>query len=685
MEQQGDPVRVGVDIGGTFTDLVSIQDGQIDVVKTPSTPNAPEDGVIDSLDQLSADAAVDLSTVGFFGHGATLTTNAVLEGDWAKAALLTTEGCRDILEIRRQARPDLYDLQAEKPTPFIERDTRFGITERIDERGEVITPLNESQVRDVARRIEGSDIESIAVCLLFSFENGSNEERVREILNEECGEDVPISLSSDVLPEIREYERSQTTALNAVLQPVLDDYLDRLTDAIDDREISAPLRIMQSNGGIITTENARETPVNTCLSGPAAGVQGATYVSDHCGIDDIITMDMGGTSCDVSLVEGGEPVISTEGTVGEYSVSVPMIDIHTIGSGGGSIAWIDAGGALRVGPQSAGANPGPVCYGRGGTEPTVTDAHLLLGRIDPTRFSIDFNTAVEKVHDSMEREIADPLGITVDEAAQGILDVANASMERALRVVSVERGYDPREFGLIAYGGAGPLHACKLASELDIPTVLVPNSAGVLSAFGLVVSDVLYDYSTSRIRPWADIDVEYLNGKFEEFIAGGRDQLASAGLIEEDMMFERFVDLRYEGQSYSIRVALPDEPLVDETIERIADLFHERHEQRYGHSSWEESIELVTIRLRARGTVEQPNLATTVGAASLEDAIRGTRTVTFEEDTFDTRIYDRSELPADCEFDGPAIVENDDSTTVIYPQQSVQVDNQRNLTVEVEP
>jgi N-methylhydantoinase A len=677
--------RVGVDIGGTFTDFVTIADGRIRVTKTPSTPDAPERAVINGLQKLEGRDGLSPADVDFLGHGTTVATNAVLEGEWADTALVTTEGFRDVLEIGRQARPDIYDFQAEKPTPVVERDRRYEVPERLDERGTVLEPLDESAVRSLAADLRESSVESVAVSLLFPFEDDSHERRVRDVLEDE-GVDAAFSLSSGVLPEIREYERTLTTALNASLKPVMDRYIGNLGTRVADAGVEAPLKLMQSNGGIITADAARERPVNTLLSGPAAGVQGATYVASRCGVENLLTMDMGGTSCDVSLVEGGDPIVSTDVEVGDYPVSVPMIDIHTVGAGGGSIAWLDAGGALRVGPKSAGADPGPICYGRGGTRPTITDAHLLLGRIDPASFlSGELGTEVEDVERAVERDVADELGVSVREAAQGILDVANANMERALRVVSVERGYDPREFGLVAFGGAGPLHAPKLAAELDIPRVVVPRTAGVLSALGLLISDILYDHSTSRVRRLTDVDPADLRATLEEFVAEGREQLRAEGLDADEMQFEPSLDLRYVGQSFELSV--PVSPDVDgDTLDDVTDRFHEKHRQRYGHAYPEEPIELVTIRLRARGLVETPDLRPEADRGESVDAAHTeTRPVVYDGETCETPVYDRTLLPVGATFDGPAVVEGVESTTVVHPGQRVEVDDDANLVVEVTP
>ncbi len=677
-----DGTRVGVDVGGTFTDIVTVHDGRVDVTKTPSTPDAPETGVVNGLEKSADDAGFSFGDIAFLSHGTTVATNAVLEGTWADTTLVTTEGFRDVLEIARQNRPDIYDFDAEKPAPIVPRDRRFEVPERLDERGNVVRDLDEDAVRELAADIAASGADSVAVSLLFAFENDAHERRVAELFRE-AGVDASLSLSSEVLPEIREYERTLTTSLNASLKPVMDRYIGNLGERVRERGVGAELKIMQSNGGLITAEAARERPVNTLLSGPAAGVQGATFVAQRCGIDDVITMDMGGTSCDVSLVEGGDPLVSTDVTVGDYAVGVPMIDIHTVGSGGGSIAWVDKGGALRVGPRSAGADPGPISYGRGGTEPTTTDAHLLLGRLDPDRFlSGELDVAVGDVQAAFEEKLGDELDMTAEEAAQGVLDVANANMQRALRVVSVERGYDPRDFALVAFGGAGPLHACRLADDLDIPKVVVPQTAGVLSALGLLISDVLYDYSVSRVRAIEEVSPRAVRDVFADLHDSGEQRLDDEEVAPESRYYERTADLRYAGQSFEISVPVPDGDVDDAALETVVERFHERHEQRYGHADREEPVELVTLRLRARGGVDTPALEPPASEGSVEDAIREERTVTYGGEPRETRIYDRAELPADASFDGPAVVEGAESTVVVHPGQTADVDEHGNLTVD---
>jgi len=677
----GDP-RIGVDVGGTFTDVVTAAGGRLRVDKVPSTPAAPEEGVRDGIEAATDGASIDPADVDFLAHGTTVATNAVLEGGWAETALLTTAGFRDVLEIGRQDRPDLYDLDADKPEPIVPRDRRLGVTERVDERGDVTVGLLEESVREALEAVPES-VESIAVCLLFSFENPAHERRVREIVREQ--RDLPVSVSSEVLPEIREYERTLVTALDAALTPVMEEYLGALEGRLSGLGLSTGVRVMGSAGGSMAAGTARENPVRTLLSGPAAGVRGAAHVASLAGTEDAITMDMGGTSCDVSLARDGEPVVSTEVTVGEYPVSRPMVDVHTIGAGGGSVAWIDAGGALRVGPESAGADPGPICYGRGGTEPTVTDAHFLLGRLDPARFGAAFEADREAVRAGIEEAVADPLGMSVEDAAAGVLAVANANMERALRVVSVERGHDPRDLALVAFGGAGPLHALPLADALDVPRVLVPRAAGALSALGLLASDAVYDYSTSRVRPWDAVDPGAIEELLAEFTAEGANRLDAEGFPPDLRAFERALDVRYAGQAYDLTVEAPGE-IDAAALDRVAERFHERHETRYGHASPGEPLELVAVRLRASGRIDPPDLHVREhgGSPTLADARRETRGVRFGDERVETPVYERENLPVGTTFDGPVIVEGSESTVVVPPGSSGERDDHGTLVLEVD-
>ncbi len=676
-------VRIGVDVGGTFTDVVSVRDGQVDVIKSPSTPEEPDEGVVTGLRESRDTTGLSPRNVDFFAHGTTVATNAVLERDWADTALITNEGFRDVLEIGRQARPDIYDFDVQKPEPIVSRDARFEVPGRLDERGDVETPLDHEELDAVIERIANREVSSVGISQLFAYENDEHERAIASRIESEL--DVSVSTSSDVLPEIREYERTLATTLNAALKPVMDRYLGRLAETLTEEGYDTDLQIMQSNGGIIDADQARTRPVNTLLSGPAAGVQGAAHVAGLGGVDDVLTMDMGGTSCDVSLVTDGEPLITTDLEVGDYPITVPMVSVHTIGAGGGSIGWTDAGGALRVGPKSAGAVPGPVCYGRGGEQPTVTDAHLLLGRLDPESFlSDELEADVDRVEDVIRDTLAEPLGMSIAEAAQGILDVANANMERALRVVSVEQGHDPRDFGLVAFGGAGPLHAAKLAQGLNVPKVLVPRTAGVLSALGLLITDLVHDFSTSMVRSWDDIEPASLEAAFTEFEDEGREQLATTGYADGRVAFERAVDVRYVGQSFELTVPVEDETITPETLKKIAERFHEEHERRYGHASPYEPVELVTVRVRARGLVDTPELTASSTHGTAADAITDTRDVRYEYSVLKTRIYDRERLGPEATFEGPAIVEGAESTVVVHPDQEATVDEYGTIIIEVQ-
>ncbi|MFB6152076.1 MAG: hydantoinase/oxoprolinase family protein [Haloarculaceae archaeon] len=673
--------RIGVDIGGTFTDVVAVEDGRLRGAKTPSTPDRPDDAVVDGLGR-AREAGVDVDATTFLGHGTTVATNAVLEGDLARTALVTTEGFRDVLAIGRQDRPDLYDLDFERPAPLVPRDRRLTVPERVGPDGEVLEPLDEADTADLVDRLP--DVEAVAVATLFSFRNPAHERAIREALSE-ADADVAVSLSSAVLPEFREYERTATTALNAALKPRLDAYLGRLARRTGEAGVDADPVVMQSHGGLTSADAARETPVNTVLSGPAAGVRGAQYLAEAAGHEDVLTMDMGGTSTDVALVDGGEPSRSTDWEIAGYPLGVPTIDVHTIGAGGGSVARIDEGGALRVGPESAGADPGPAAYGRGGTRPTVTDAHVVLGRIHPDYpLGGDLSVDVAAAEAAVERAVADPLGRSVREAARGILDVARANMERALRVVSVERGYDPRSFALVAFGGAGPLHAPALAERLSVPTVLVPRLAGVLSALGLLTSDIEHTYVTAVVEPLADVSPADLADRFADLAAAGRETLADEGVDSDAMSFERSLDLRYEGQSYSLNVPLDDADLTADALAAAAERFHERHDAQYGHADPDEPVEVVNARVRAVGAIPAVDVRVDV-AGSVDDAVLGERPVGFGDETRETTVYDHERLPPGGEFDGPAVVQAAEATTVVHPGQSVSVDERGTLHVRTDP
>lgn len=667
--------RIGVDTGGTFTDFILVRDGTLEVLKLPSTPRQPEAALLTGVRRLLSLADAEVEIV----HGTTVGTNAVLERKGARTALLTTEGFEDVIEIGRQNRPGLYLLKASKPRPLVPRELRFGIRERVTSTGEVLVPLDESQLEELANRLGAVGVESIAVCYLFSFLHPEHEAKTAERL---ARLGVPISLSHRILPEYREYERTSTTVINAYLAPLMTAYLQRMADGLERlgegtrMSRRCRLRLMQSNGGAISAQVAAEQPVRTVLSGPAGGVVGAYEVARRAGFERIITFDMGGTSTDVSLVDGAIHT-TTEARVAELPIGIPVIDIHTVGAGGGSIARLDEGGALRVGPESAGADPGPVCYGVG-HDLTVTDAHLILGRLDPHYFlggQMALDLARTEEHFVAFCQHFPSLGRTTADAvtvARGILDVANANMARAIKVISVERGYDPREFTLVAFGGAGPLHACDLAEMLSIPCVLVPENPGLLSALGVLLSDVVKDYSRTVMLPHTEITPERVERLFIPLQARGREDLQAEGFSPSAIRFARYLDLRYVGQSFELSV-----PWSANVVQE----FHRAHEQRYGYADRTRAVELVTVRVRAWGETEKPSFRAreSAGPKPSPSAMWARRQVYFSTRAEETTFYRREELAPGNILDGPAVVLEYSATTIIPPAWRALVDAFGNL------
>jgi N-methylhydantoinase A len=660
-------ILAGVDTGGTFTDLVLVQEGRLRVQKVFSTPHDPSQAILEGLGQLAA-----LEQLRTLVHGSTVATNAVLEGKGVRTALITTAGFRDVLEIGRQTRPKLYDLRVQKRPPLVPRERRLEVVERLNERGEVLIPLDEASLQQVLAQLQAREVEAVAVVLLFSFTNPEHERRVAEAARQ-LG--LYVSASYEVLPEFREYERTSTVVLNAYVGPVIDRYLGRLEAALP---AGTTLRIMQSNGGSLSSATARREAARTLLSGPAAGVVGAAFVARAAGSERIITLDIGGTSTDVALVDGAISE-TTEGQVGGYPIRLPMIDIHTVGAGGGSIAWFDAGGALRVGPVSAGADPGPACYGRGGQEATVTDAHVVLGRLLPESFlggsmQLDSEQALRAVE-----RIATRLGTAAEEAALGIVRVVDANMEAAMRVISVERGLDPRDFTLVAFGGAGPLHACELAAALHIPRVLIPPMPGLLSALGMLVADILKDYVRTVMVPLEEAE-EIIGATLSALEEQGRRDLQREGVREEHLQIERYLDLRYYGQSYELTVPFAGDCL------RAAGDFHAAHERRFGYCDPHERIQVVNVRLKARGLVELPLLERQPPEPAAVATPVERRRVVFADQRgpvwHEVPVYQRATLRAGMALPGPAIVTQYDTTTLVPPGWLAHVDVFTNLLIE---
>ena len=662
-------MRIAIDTGGTFTDCVYLRDGQLHILKVFSTPGDPSQAVLNAVRSIMADAADHKDPLDI-RHGTTVGTNALLERKGARVAFVTTAGFEDTIAIGRQARPALYDWSFAPQPPLVPRELRFGIAERIGSDGAVLLPLEEAAIAGLVAQIRASGAESIALSTLFSFLYPEHEARLAAAL---APLGLPISASHRIMPEFREYERASTVCVNAYLAPKMGGYLRNLQQTLAAEFPVSQISVMQSSGGIIEASTAADEPVRTVLSGPAGGVIGAHKVALQAGYSKIIAFDMGGTSTDVSLIDAthGGPRISTESIVSGLPIGVPMLDIYTAGAGGGSIARWDAGGLLRVGPTSAGADPGPICYGKG-DEPTVTDANLLLGRLDPDAFLAGgFHLDAERMLTQMElRRGSLP---TSEAFAEGILRVVESTMEKAIRIVSIERGHDPREFTLVAFGGAGPLHACALARLLHVPRVLIPALPGALSALGILFADQVRDYSHTVMfqadRPDCEKSIE------TQLI-----RLQAGAPRAPDITLHPSADLRYQGQGYELNIPWRD------SITQIVDDFHHSHQQHYGFSDTNRKIEIVTVRLRAI-TPAAPWHPTPQDTISRDaaPAMIATRPVRFSSSWLDTPVYERSLLRAgDCFF-GPAIVTEYSSTTVVSAADRLSVDGLGNLIIEVAP
>jgi N-methylhydantoinase A len=650
--------RVGIDTGGTFTDILVFHDGRVSAHKVLSTPRNPAEAVLAGLRE--TDLAGPKSVV----HGSTVATNALLERKGVRTGLIATKGFEDVLEIGRQTRPDIYRLFVVRPAPLVDARLRFGVDERVLFSGEAEKAPEPLEVREVLEKIRTSGVESLAICLLHAYANPAHEETVAA-LAEELG--IPVSVSHRILPEYREFERTVTTVVNAYVSPLMDRYLSHLN-----REMGEDaLRIMQSNGGSIAAETARRESVRTILSGPAGGVVGAFETARAAGLTHVITFDMGGTSTDVSLCDGGIRT-TAEAAVAGFPVRIPMIDIHTVGAGGGSIARVDAGGALRVGPESAGADPGPACYGKG-EEITTTDANLFLGRLLPDHFlGGRMRLAAERVEDRI-RALASRLSVSPMAAAEGVVRVANAAMERAIRVVSVEKGYDPREFVLVCFGGAGPLHACDLAAALSIPKVLVPENPGLLSALGMLLSDVIRDYSRTYLRKTAAVSREDIGSFFAPLAEQALADMGKEGVPAGAIRVERFLDIRYRGQSYEITVPYDGD---------FEGEFNREHQRMYGYQDPERQTEIVNVRVRATGKLCKPVFPEREISGEDPSAAFLERRILLENgEERKAGLYRRDGLAPGNLVTGPAIVVEFSSTVYIASGWECRVDRRGNLVL----
>jgi N-methylhydantoinase A len=677
--------RVTVDTGGTFSDFVYLDEdtGEVSISKVPSTPDDPSRAILAGIEALLAkgERPADIS---YFCHGTTVGTNALLEGKGVRTGLLVTEGFRGIYPVGEQARPygaALFDVMFDKPAMLVPQSLTGEVAERVDFRGHVLRPLDEAALRATVHELAAQKVESIAVCLLFSFLHPEHEARVGAIVREEMPH-ANVSLSSEIVPQIREYHRLSTTVINAYLAPILARYIAQLDRRLTDAGIMTRQKyIMQSNGGMAAFPAAARKAVTTVLSGPAGGVTAGAYACRMTAFGNIITFDMGGTSCDVALIRDGAPFVASRGKIDGRDLAVPMLDINTVSAGGGTIARVDRFGVLQVGPQSAGAMPGPACYGRGGEAPTITDCNLLMGHLSEHNFlGGQMRLDAAKARDAIEAKVARPLGMGVTAAAEGIVRIIDVKMEEAIKAISTMRGHDLRDFMLLAFGGAGPVHAGRIARDLGMAGVIVPLYPGVYSAIGLLISDVKHDYIQSRMTPLAELDATDINGMFARLVAQATGELNSDGFAPDAIRIERALDMRYAGQGYEITMAC--DVLQNDALGTLRQKFDTQHQTMFGHMAPEEPVEVVSYRVRGTGLVPPVAMPKFSPAGrTLADALHETRRVRFDGQDIECPVYQRERLDVGLALIGPAVLDQFDCTTVIYPGQTARVDEWKNLIV----
>jgi len=676
-------MRVSVDVGGTFTDVIALDEttGNIRLEKVATTPSNPAEGVL----QAFAKAEASPEEIGFFVHGTTLGINAMLTRSGAKVAIVTTIGFRDVYLLQRTDRIPMYDFKYRKPESLVPRYLCFEVEERLNYKGQVLTPFNKAQAREVVRKVKAAGAQSIAVCFLHSYVNPEHELLMEQVIKEEAPE-LSVTVSHQLSREYREYERTSTTVIDAYVKPITRTYLTRLDNELRQGGFNGHFLMTRSGGGAMTLETAKEQPVHLVLSGPAGGVIGGAYLGTLIGQPNLITFDMGGTSLDASLIAESKPTIENQQVFQTLPISIPTIDIHTIGSGGGSIAWVDPGGHLQVGPKSAGADPGPVCYGKGGENVTFTDAALVIGYLDAENFlggeiKIDTDLARAAI-----AKMGDKLGMAVDDVAAGIVHISEAKMAGAVRVISIERGYHPKDFALCAFGGGGAFVAANVARELGIPRAIIPPGPGNFSAFGMLMVDVIHDYSQTNIIELADMDVSAVNDVYGQLSAQGNDALAHDGFEPGRRTFLPTAEMRYRGQEHTVNVPMPGLEITTEQIPTIVDAFNKVHQQQYGHSMMEDPIEIVTLRLRAVGLLPNPDLQKLErSSGSVDGARKGTRDVYVRENRgrVTYTVYDRMKLNAGDRIEGPAIIEEPSSTTMVHANDVLTVGDYGELTIQV--
>lgn len=676
-------MRIAVDIGGTFTDLVAVDDdGKVSRSKSLTTPDDFARGMQDCL----RGANIDVAGADFFVHGSTVTINAVLERKGARTGLITTKGFRDVYEIGRGNRPEGYNLFFKRPVPLVPRDLRFEVEERLYATGEVFKPLDEESAKATIGALKATGVESVAVCLLHAYTNAAHEQRLGELLRQQFPQ-AYISLSHEILREFREYERTSTTVLNSYVGPIVSRYLVSLERMLSTGGFRGTFRVMQSNGGVMSAETAKRMPVTMMESGPVAGVIAAARLGQSLDCRHIISFDMGGTTAKSSLIKDFHPEVTSSYYVGGYvsgqPMMLPVVDIVEVGNGGGSIAWIDPAGGLKVGPQSAGAAPGPACYGKGGTEPTVTDANLITGRIDPEYFlGSGVRLQRDKAVQAVTEKIAKPLDLSLEEAALGILTIANFNMSLSVRAVSVEKGYDPRDCVLVPSGGGGALHAIAIARELSVPRVIIPPMPAHFSALGMLLADLKHDYVQTYVRELAETSGAQIAGAFSLLEKSAFEILAEEGARAEEIVVRRFLDMRYRGQEYTLPVPITEDlrSLVD--FSEIRARFDQLHQEHYGHSAPQEPVMIVNLRLSALGKTDD-RLPLASPPLQGERGARGHRAVIFETTSIDSPVYLRSGLKEGDSLDGPAVIEEIGATILVYPGDKMQVNEFGHLVIEV--
>ncbi|MBM6999910.1 hydantoinase/oxoprolinase family protein [bacterium] len=687
--------RIGVDVGGTFTDFIYVDDetGKVEVYKTSTTPQDPSIAMIDGINAICDKLGIAHDEIQDIFHGTTIATNMVLEHKGARAGMITTKGYRDVIHIARHKRPTNFSIVEDIPWqkyPVCRRRDRYGVSERVvAPDGAELVPLDEDEVRAAVRKMREDGVEAIAVCFLFSFLNPAHEQRVKEIIKEEYPE-VYVSLSSEVLPQFREYERFTTTGLNAYIGPTTSRYIRQLKKTLLEQGYTAKVHLMQSFGGVASAEAAQEKPVNLLLSGPVGGVLGAIWTSKLTDIRNVITLDIGGTSADISVLANLKPVMKhlLDTKVGGYSAMVPMVDVGTIGAGGGSIAYIDEGGFFRVGPQSAGAVPGPACYDRGGVEPTVSDANIILGRLGTRLLGGRMEIKPELAANAIMAKVGEPLGQTLDEAALGIIDVMNNNMIQEIEKESVRRGFDPREFALFACGGAGALHACSVARALGMRHVIIPLNPGALCAVGLVNTDLMYDFSKTEMQLSSRAKLDALGADYEELEREAVERLTEDNMPRDRIVVQRVADCRYEGQGYEMRVPVIGGPVTQDTIEKLKESFHEIHAKQFGRAYRNVDVEIVNIRVVGTGRIDDLEpIKVAAGDGDASRAVVGEREVTFRVDGkpahVPAKIYERAALRAGDEVPGPAIINQMDTTIVIEPGCTGRVNDYGIIVIDV--